>query len=345
MAARIHQVGTLKAVGVTPRQVMLVLLLEHSAIAAAATAVGLGIGRLLAPPIAETSVTVLGRPEPPPLTLTRVVIVAAVAFAVVLLGTVRPALRGIRQSTLRSLAAGPRPPRHPGRLAGLAARAGVPLPGVLGLRSAWRRPGRLLTNATGLALGVAMIVVALALRDSLGLLDLRPPEPGHAASDAAVEILYDQIRAIILGTAGLLLVLATVNAWIVAVFAARDAARNQAVLRAVGATPRQTVIALIVSQLGACAIAVVAGIPLGLGLWSLMEGGDLPEVSVSAMSLVLLAAAVPVVFAVIVSVPARLLARQPVAPLLAYESDEGSGCSWWRPPIREGRARASVLSW
>lgn len=319
MAARIHQVGTLKAVGVTPRQVMLVLLLEHSAIAAAATAVGLGIGRLLAPPIAETSVTVLGRPEPPPLTLTRVVIVAAVAFAVVLLGTVRPALRGIRQSTLRSLAAGPRPPRHPGRLAGLAARAGVPLPGVLGLRSAWRRPGRLLTNATGLALGVAMIVVALALRDSLDLLDLRPPEPGHAASDAAVAVLYDQIRAIILGTAGLLLVLATVNAWIVAVFAARDAARNQAVLRAVGATPRQTVIALIVSQLGACAIAVVAGIPIGLGLWSLMEGGDLPEVSVSAMSLVLLAAAVPVVFAVIVSVPARLLARQPVAPLLAYE--------------------------
>ncbi|HJW59620.1 MAG TPA: FtsX-like permease family protein, partial [Actinomycetota bacterium] len=170
MAAQIRQVGTLKAVGVTPRQVLVVLLVEHLAIATVATAVGLGIGRLLAPPIAATSVTLLGRPEPPPLTVTRVVIVAAVAFAVVLLGTVRPALRGIRQSTLRSLATGPRPPRRPGRLAGLAARAGIPLPGVLGLRSAWRRPGRLLTNATGLALGVAMIVVALALRDSLELL-------------------------------------------------------------------------------------------------------------------------------------------------------------------------------
>ena len=319
MAAQIRQVGTLKAVGVTPRQVMLVLLVEHLAVAAAATAVGLGIGRLLAPPIAATSVTLLGRPEPPPLTVTRVLIVAAVAVAVVLLGTVRPALRGIRQSTLRSLAAGPRPPRHPGRLAGLAARAGMPLPGVLGLRSAWRRPGRLATNATGLALGVAMIVVALALRDSVELLQLRPPEPGHAASDAAVAVLYDQIRAVIFGTAGLLLVLATINAWIVATFAARDAARNQAVLRAVGATPRQTVIALIVSQLAACAIAVALGIPLGLGLWRLMEGGDLPEVHLSATSLVLLAAAVPVAFAVIVSVSARLLARQPVAPLLAYE--------------------------
>jgi putative ABC transport system permease protein len=319
MAAQVRQVGTLKAVGVTPRQVVLALLVEYLAIAAVATAAGLGIGRLLAPAIAETSVTVLGRPVPPPLTVTRVAVVAAVAVAVVLLGTVRPALRGIRQSTLRSLTAGPRPPRRPGRLAGLAARTRVPLPGVLGLRSAWRRPGRLLTNATGLALGVAMIVVALALRDSLDLLDLRPPEPGHAASDAAVAVLYDQVRAIVLGAAGLLLVLATINAWIVATFAARDAARNQAVLRAVGATPRQTVLALVVSQLGACAIAVAAGIPLGLGLWSLMEGGDLPEAEVSATSLVLLAVAVPVVFAAIVSVPARLLARQPLAPVLAYE--------------------------
>ena len=276
-------------------------------------------GSLLAPPIAAASVTLLGRPEPPPLTATRVAIVAGVAVAVVLLGTVRPALQGIRQSTLRSLAAGPRPPRRPGRLAGLAARAGLPLPGVLGLRSAGRRPGRLLTNATGLALGVAMIVVALALRASLDLLDLQPPEPGHAASDAAVAVLYDQIRAVILGTAGLLLVLATINAWIVAAFAARDAARNQAVLRAVGATPRQTVVVLIVSQLVACAIAVAAGIPLGLGLWSLMDGGDLPAVRIPATSLVLLAAAVPVVFAAIVSVPAGLLARRPLAPQLAYE--------------------------
>ena len=319
MAAQVRQVGTLKAVGVTPRQVVLVLLVEHLAVAAAATALGLGVGRLLAPRIAATSVTVFGSPEPPPLTLARVALVAAVAVAVVLLGTVRPALRGIRQSTLRSLASGARPPRRPGRLARLAAGAGLPLPGVLGLRSAWRRPGRLLTNAAGLTLGVAMIVVALALRDSLEVLNLTPPEPGHAASDAAVAVLYDQIRAVIFATAGLLLALGAVNAFIVATFAARDAARNHAVLRAVGATPRQTATALVVSQLAACAVAVAVGIPLGAGLWSLMEGGDLPQVGVPAASLVLLAAAVPVLFAAIVSVPALLLARRPVAPLLAYE--------------------------
>jgi len=322
MAAQTRQVGTLKAVGVTPGQVVLTLLVEHLAVAGLATAIGLGIGRLLAPRIAATSVTVLGTPEPPPLGLARVAVVAAVAGAVVLLGTVGPALRGIRQSTLRSLAAAPRPPRRRGtrrQAVRLAARLGLPLPGVLGLRSAWRRPGRLVTNAAGLTLGVAMLVVAIALRESLELLDLAPAEAGHAASDAAVTVLYDQIRAVILGTAGLLLVLATINAFIVATFAGRDAAANHAVLRAVGATPRQTVTALIVSQLGACAVAVALGIPLGLGLWSLMEGGDLPEVRVSWLALAALAVAVPLAFAVIVSVPARLLARRPVASLLTYE--------------------------
>ncbi len=319
MAAQTRQVGTLKAVGVTPRQVVAVLLSEHLAIAALAVALGLAIGRLLAPRLAASSVTLLGKPEAPPLTPGRVALVAAVAVLAVVLGTLRPAVRGIRHSTLRSLTTGPRPPRRPGRIARLVAAAGVPLPAVLGLRSAWRRPSRLLTNALSLTLGVAMVVVALGLRPSLGRLHTLPVEPGHAASDGAIDPLYAQVRTIVLVTAGLLLVLATVNAVIVATFAARDSARNHAVLRAVGATPRQTTTALIVSQLGASALAVVVGIPLGLGLWELMDGGDLPEVAVPAPTLALLALAVPVAFAAIVAVPARRQARRPVAPVLAQD--------------------------
>ena len=103
--------------------------------------------------------------------------------------------------------------------------------------------------------------------------------------------------------------------FIVASFAARDGARSHAAIRAVGGTPRQTVISLIVSQLGACALALVLGIPLGLGLWSLMEGGDLPETG----ALLLVVVFVPIVFAAVVSAPARRLANRPVAPLLTYE--------------------------
>lgn len=318
MSARIRQVGTLKAVGVTPRQIVLALLFEYGAVALVATAIGVGIGLLLAPALANTSVTILGTPQPS-LTWTQVAIVGGVALLVVLVGTVRPAFRGVRRSTVSSLASGARPPRRPGRLSRWASDAGLPVSAVLGLRSSWRRPGRLITNAAGLTFGVAMIVVALALRDSLDLLNTQVAEPGHTASDAAVGVLYDQIRAIVLGTALLLVLLGSINAFIVASFAARDGARTHAAVRAVGGTPRQTVISLIVSQLGACALAVILGIPLGLGLWSLMAGGDLPETDVSLLALLLVAATVPILFAAVVSIPARRLASRPVAPLLSYE--------------------------
>jgi putative ABC transport system permease protein len=318
MAAETRRVGTLKAIGVTPRLIIVMLLIEYLGIAALATTIGLGIGRLLAPRLAATSLTILGPPEPP-LSWPRVGIVAAAAAAVVLLGTIRPAVRGIRHSTLRSLQSSARGPKRPSRLARLAARIGLPVTGVLGLRSAWRRPGRLLTNAAGLALGIAMIVVALGLTRSLDLLAVRPVEHQDALSGAAVDALYQQVRAIILGTAGLLLVLGTINAFIVATFAARDSARNHAVMRAMGATPRQTVATLIVSQFGACALAIGVGIPLGLGLWQLMAGGDLPRVEVPWAALLALLTAVPVAFAGIVSVPALWLARRPIAPQLAYE--------------------------
>jgi hypothetical protein len=318
MSARIRQVGTLKAVGVTPRQIVLALLLEYGAVALVATAIGIGIGLLLAPAIADTSLTILGTPQPR-LTWTQVAIVGGVAVVVVLIGTVRPAVRGVRRSTVSSLTSGTRPPRRPGRFSRWASDAGLPIPAVLGLRSSWRRPGRLITNAAGLTFGVAMIVVALALRDSLDLLNTQTAEAGHAASDAAVGVLYDQIRAIVLATALLLVALGSINAFIVGSFAARDGARSHAAIRAVGGTPRQTVISLIVSQLGACALAVVLGIPLGLGLWSLMEGGDLPETNVSVTALLLVAVLVPIWFAAVVSIPARRLASRPVAPLLTYE--------------------------
>ena len=319
MAAQTRQIGTLKAVGVTPRQVVLVVLSEHLAIAAVATTLGLLLGRLVAPWLAASSVSLLGDPELRPVTPRQVAVVAGVAAVTVLLGTIRPARRSIRHSTLRALATQARPPRQPGPVARLVTGSGVPLPGVLGLRTAWRRPARLLTNAAGLSLGVAVVVVALGLRASLRLIDELPAEPGGAAVANPTEALYAQIRTVVIATATLLLVLACVNAFVVASFAARDSARNHAVLRAVGATPRQTTVALVVSQLGASAVAVVVGIPLGLGLWGVMDGGDLPPVPVPAGSLVLLAVAVPIGFAALVTLPAHRLAHRPIAPVLAPE--------------------------
>src|SRR4029450_2595789 len=90
MAAQTRQVGTLKAVGVTPRQVGGGLRGEHVAVAALAVVLGLAIGRVFGPRLAASSVTLLGEPETPPLTLGRVGLVAAVAVVGVVGGTVRP---------------------------------------------------------------------------------------------------------------------------------------------------------------------------------------------------------------------------------------------------------------
>jgi hypothetical protein len=84
---------------------------------------------------------------------------------------------------MRALASGALPPRRHGRAARLTARVGVPLVGVLGMRSAWRRPSRLATNAAGLTLAVAMVVVAAGLRSSLARLAVEPRAGPSPTSD------------------------------------------------------------------------------------------------------------------------------------------------------------------
>src|SRR5215475_5916058 len=319
MAAQTRQIGTLKAIGVTPRQVVAALLVEHLTLAGLATLLGLGAGRLIAPHLAAASLTILGDPQVPPLTVRQVAIVAGVAVVVVLLSTVRPAIRGLRHTTLRSLTARARPPRRPARTARLAAALGMPLSGVLGLRSAWRRPSRLVNNAAGLTLAVALTVVASGFRSIPNPTANTPSGPGTALSGNAVDALYHQVQLIVLATAVVLVVLGVINAVIVAAFAARDSARNHATLRAIGATPRQTVVSLVVSQLGACVLAIAVGIPLGLGVWRLIDNGDIPAVSVPVIDLVLVAIATALIFTAAVSLPAWRLAQRPVATGLAYE--------------------------
>ena len=71
--------------------------------------------------------------------------------------------------------------------------------------------------------------------------------------------------------------------------------------------------------MGACLLAVAVGLPLGLGLWSVMDGGDLPPVPVPASTLLAITAIVPLGFAALVTLPARRWAHRPPARVLTYE--------------------------
>jgi putative ABC transport system permease protein len=320
MAAQTRLVGTLKAVGVTPRQVVGVLLAEYLALAGIATAVGLVAGTFLAPLLASAERTLYGAPEAPPITLARLGIVAAVGVAVVVLATLRPAVRGIRHSTVRSLAADVRPARRAGRLARLGEVLRLPPVAAIGLRSALRRPARTLIHTARLTLAVAMLIIGLRLNGGLrgmrtGLIRVAGQDPAaHAAQEALVT------RILVLGVvaSAVLMGLAAVNTVIIAVYAARDTARNHAIIRTLGATPRQTATSFVIAQLGAALLATAVGIPLGVIMFGVLDP-TLAAAGLSPATYLLVALAIPVVYAGIVTIPARTLAARPITPLLTYE--------------------------
>jgi hypothetical protein len=192
-----------------------------------AIAVGLAAGTLLTPPLARLTraLSVYGA-QTPPITWPRAAIVVAVATSVVLFATVRPALRGVRHSTLRSLGGSTRPPRPAGRLMRAVARLPLPLPIGLGLRAATRRRGRFVANTFGLSIGIALVIAGLALRTGVDSfrqqgLSLHDPDPiSRAASIANL----DRLSTLGFTIAAFLIALAVINAIIAAVFSADDSA-------------------------------------------------------------------------------------------------------------------------
>jgi putative ABC transport system permease protein len=322
MSAQIRQVGTLKAVGATPGQVACVLLVEYLTVALLATAVGLAVGTLLAPSLARvTTVLAVYGAQAPPITWPRAATAFAVTTAVVILATVRPALRGVRRSTLRSLGSNTRPPHRPGRLMRAITGLPLPLPAWLGLRGASRRRGRFLANTLGLTVGITLLITALALRTGVDsfrrqVLSSDGSDPISRAADIADQ---DRVSSLGFTVAAFLIALALINATVAAVFAAHDHARNHAIMRTVGATPGQTVAAFLVAQLTACLLACALGIPLGVAFYEKSTRGPLGPIGLSLLTYVATILAALTLYAIIAAIPARLLARRPITPQLAYE--------------------------
>jgi putative ABC transport system permease protein len=245
----------------------------------------------------------------------------AVTTAVVVLATVRPALRGVRRSTLRSLASNTRPPHRPGRLVRAITGLALPVPVWLGLRGANRRRGRFLANMLGLTVGITLSIMALALHTGVEKLcqqglSIEAPDAISRAADIA-----NQGRVSSLGftVAALLIALALINATVAAVFAAQDHARNHAIMRTIGATPGQTVTAFLVAQLTACLLACGLGIPFGIVFYETIRGGILDPIGLSLLTYIATILAALALYGLIGAIPARLLARRPITPQLAYE--------------------------
>ena len=303
MAEQTRRVGLLKAVGGTPGLVAAVLLAEYLVLALIAAAAGLAAGWLAAPLLTRPSLFpgLASAPGAAPLTVSTVVLVAAAALGVAMAATLVPGLRAARISTVRALADAARPPRRRARVIAISARLPVPL--LLGLRLAARRPRRILLSGASIAITVSTIVAVLVYRASNAL-----GGPGA-----------DPVGQVMLLVTVALVILATVNAIFISWATALDARRPSALARALGAKPGQVTAGLSAAQLLPALPAAIVGIPAGIALYAAVSNGQTLTIP-PAWQLLAVVAATLLVVAGLTAIPARIGARHPVAEILQSET-------------------------
>ena len=308
MADQTRRVGLLKAVGATPRLVAAVLLAEFIALALLGAAAGLAAGWFAAPLLADPGAGLLGSAGSPSLTLSAVGMVTAVALGVAAIATFVPAVRAARTSTVHALADAARPPRRTRWLIALSAR--LPIPLLLGLRVAGRRPRRVVLSAIGILITVVAIVAVLAAHAEI-------------ARDAQLvggsDPNEERANQVLLLITVPLVALAAVNAVLVTWATALDARHSSALARALGATPQQVSAGLSLAQVLPALGGAILGIPGGLALYAALGGGGDGVNGPPTWQLLAVVPGTVVVVATLTAIPARLGARRPTAEILQSE--------------------------
>ncbi|MFD2081451.1 putative ABC transport system permease protein [Actinopolymorpha cephalotaxi] len=300
MADQTRRVGLLKAVGATPELVAAVLLVEHLVIALLASVTGLAAGRLLAPVLTTPSAGLLGRAAPAPFTVTTIVSVMTAALGIAAAATFVPAVRAARTSTMRALAGTVRPPRRRPRLIALSARLPVPL--LLALRIAARRPRRTWLGVFAVAVTITGVTCALATR-------------AHRFEEAApgLDPRLAMTQGLLVITV-MLAVQAVVNTICLVWATTLDTRPSAALARALGATPAQISGGLSSAQVLPALAGALLGVACGLGLAQVLDDDPLTVPPLWQLAAVLLGTGL--VIAACTALPARIGAVRPPGPTL-----------------------------
>lgn len=308
MSAQVSRVGVLKAVGATPAVVGLAILAENLALAVAAAVAGLGVAWLTAPLITSPGAALVGAPGAPSISVADAGIILAVALAVALASTLVPAIRTTRLSTVTALAERIRPPKRRGWMVALSRRLPVPL--LLGLRIIARRPRRAVLTAASVAVTVTGLSAVLAFHALAGS---RLISGTSAVGNPVVDRDEQMLVVLTIALVGLAVLNAIVTAWSTVL----ETRTSAALTRALGASPRQFGASLAVAQAVPALPGALLGVPLGIGLFALANGGR-TGTTVLPPVWWLVATVLGTVLGVLAlaSIPARIGARQPIAVAL-----------------------------
>jgi ABC-type antimicrobial peptide transport system permease subunit len=306
-----RQIGLLKAVGFTPRQVGVVFALESAALGLVAAGLGFALGAILAPRLAAASAeTLLGSP-----TVTadpwHMLVACCVVLPVLFAGGLISTRRSTRFTVLEAIRAGTSSP--PGsRLARTVVRPVVPLTIALGLKDLLARSRRALLLAAAIAVTIAVVVVTLSLDATL---DAQPLSEPSDFPDELLVLIYT------LDTVLLVITITTLVA--VALLSIRERIREYGVLKTIGLTPRQIIYTVSSAHAALAVLASLVAIPLGIGLYLALYGttGDALEDAVIAAwwSLALIPVGTVLVVVAATSLPAWLATRIHPADALRYE--------------------------
>jgi putative ABC transport system permease protein len=289
-----------------------VLLAEYIALAVIAGATGLLAGWLIAPLLTSPGAGLLGAAGAPRLTPAVIALVMGAALAVAALASYAPALRAARTTTVDALADAARTPRRHARLTAWSTRLPVPL--LLAVRLAARRPRRVLLGGLSIAVTVSGIVAVLFAHATLAVSGSGAGgNPGLAdtgfVSPAARE------NQVLLTITVMLVALAVVNVTFTTWATVQDARHAAAVARALGATAGQLTAGLSAAQLVPAGAGALAGLAGGYGLFTAAnQGGGASQPPAWWLIAALLGTLIAV--AGLTAGPARLAGRVPIAAAL-----------------------------
>jgi putative ABC transport system permease protein len=303
MADQVRRVGLLKAVGGTPGLIAAVLLAEYVVVALLATAAGLAVGRLMAPVLTDPGAGLVGSAGSLPFTMSTVGLVTAVALGVAVAATFVPAVRAARTSTVLALADAARAPQRAGWLIAISARLPVPL--LLGLRLASRRPRRTLLGLVSVAITATGIVAVLAAQAHFYTEKAPGSDPRGELSDMLLLITI------------MLVAQAAVNAICITWATALDARRSSALARALGATPNQVSAGLSAAQALPALAGAILGLPAGIALAEAVDDDPVTIPPIWQLLAVVLGSVL--VIAALTAITGRISARRRVGEILQAE--------------------------